>query len=283
MEIGDLGGNFGAEIAGLDLRDPLEPSARDYVGKVFADNVVLCFRGQCFEKPDEFVAAASTLGEPMPPIVATYRLSGYDVVEELSNDATDKRTGDGKPMKRGGSWHSDHSNLETPPKATVLFAIEVPDGGGNTEFVNMYDAYDALPQMLKDKIEGRRAFQAYLSRRAPRKLLKRNTAEEEKSPGAWQPLVRLHPDTGRKALYLNPMRIDAVEGMEQDTGDALLDALYAHCDDPAFHYSHKWQPGDMLIWDNRSSMHRATFDFDPTKRRYLHRIMLKGDKPVLAA
>lgn len=283
MKIGDLEGNFGAEIAGLDLRDSLEPSVRDSVGRVFADNVVLCFRDQCFEKPDEFVAAASTLGEPMPPIVATYRLAGYDVVEELSNHATDKRTGDGQPLKRGGSWHSDHSNLEAPPKATVLFAIEVPDGGGNTEFVNMYDAYDALPPALKDKVDGRLAFQAYLSRRAPRKLLQRNAAEEVESPGAWQPLVRLHPETGRKALYLNPMRIDAVEGLEQDDADNLLDTLYAHCDDPTFRYSHKWQPGDMLIWDNRSSMHRATFGFDPTKRRYLHRIMLKGDKPVLAA
>ncbi len=283
MKIDDLGGPFGAEVAGLDLRDPLAPSDREAIGTVFAENVVLCFRDQQFETPDEFIAAASTLGDPMPPIVATYRLAGYDVVEELSNDATDKRTGDGKPLKRGGSWHSDHSNLETPPKATVLFAIEVPDGGGNTEFVNMFHAYDALPQSLKDKVDGLLAFQAYLSRRAPRKLLKRNAAEEAESPGAWQPLVRAHPETGRKALFLNPMRIDAVEGMEQKEADELLDTLYAHCDDPAFRYSHKWRPGDMLIWDNRSSMHRATFDFDPAKRRYLHRIMLKGDKPVLAA
>ena len=98
----------------------------------------------------------------------------------------------------------------------------------------------------------------------------------------WQPLVRRHPETGRKALYLNPMRCDAVEGMERDEGDALLDTLYTHCDRPAFQYSHPWEPGDMLIWDNRSCLHQATPVRIPTERRYMHRIMLQGDRPQMA-
>ena len=128
----------------------------------------------------------------------------------------------------------------------------------------------------------RRAFHAYLSRRAPRKLLTRTKGEEKSSSGCWQPLVRLHPDTGRKSLYLNPMRADAVEDMDRKDGDALLDRLYGHCDQARFQYSHRWRPGDVLIPDNRCALHQATFDFDQSRRRYLHRIMLRGERPVLA-
>ena len=105
---------------------------------------MLCFRGQCFERPEQFRAAVLNLGEPMSPVTATYRLPGFDVIEELTNEATDRRTGDRTPLRRGGSWHTDHSNLERPPKATVLHAIEVPNEGGNTEFTSLYLAYEAF-------------------------------------------------------------------------------------------------------------------------------------------
>ena len=283
MEVKALEGPFGAEVLGLDLAAPLTAGEREAAGRAFAENVVLCFRGQEFDRPEQFLAAVRTLGEPMPPVTATYRLPGFEVIEELTNEATDRRTGDRTPLRRGGSWHTDHSNLEHPPKATVLHAVEVPEEGGNTEFTSLYLAYEALPDEDKEAIRGRRAFHAYLSRRAPRKLLTRTKEEEEGSSGCWQPLVRLHPETGRKSLYLNPMRCDAVEGMSREDGDALLDRLYAHCDQARFQYSHRWRPGDMLIWDNRCALHQATFDFDQTRRRYLHRIMLRGERPVLAA
>lgn len=282
MEIKPLDGPFGAEISGLNLTQELDAATRAKVNSAFVDNVVLCFRGQSFKAPDDFLHAVENLGRPMPPVTATYCLPGYEAIEELTNQATDKRTGDDLPLKRGGSWHTDHSNLACPPKATVLYAIEVPELGGNTEFTNLYLAYDALDDNTKQRIRGKRAFHAYLSRRAPRKLLTRTKAEEEGSSGCWQPLVREHPETGRAALYLNPMRCDAVEGLGEAEGDALLDALYAHCEQHRFQYSHRWRPGDVLIWDNRCALHQATFDFDPHKLRYLHRIMLKGDAPKLA-
>ena len=283
MEVKTLEGPFGAEILGLDLARPLTAGEREAAGRAFAENVVLCFRGQEFDRPEQFLAAVRNLGEPMPPVTATYRLPGFEAIEELTNEATDRRTGDRTPLRRGGSWHTDHSNLECPPKATVLHAIEVPEEGGNTEFTSLYLAYEALPDDEKETLRERRAFHAYLSRRAPRKLLTRTKDEEEGSSGCWQPLVRLHPETGRKSLYLNPMRCDAVEGMGREDGDALLDRLYGHCDRARFRYSHKWRPGDVLIWDNRCALHRATFDFDQGKRRYLHRIMLRGERPVPAA
>jgi taurine dioxygenase len=284
LRIGRLDAPFGVEISGVDLAAPLDEAARAAINAAFVENTVAVFRGQNFPTPDDFLAAASQLGEPMPPVTATYRLPGFDAIEELINTATDKRTGETTPLLRGGSWHTDHSNLACPPKATTLYAIDLPpSGGGNTEFISMAMAYDALDTAMKQTLRGRRAFQAYLSRRAPRKMLTRTAAEREGSDGVWQPLVRRHPETGRDALYLNPMRCDAVEGMGEAEGDALLDALYAHCDSPAFRYSHDWRPGDMLIWDNRAALHQATPIRVPSERRYMQRIMLRGDAPVMAA
>ena len=220
----------------------------------------------------------------MPPVVATYHLAGYDAIEKLTNSAADKRTGENTPLYRGDLWHTDHSNLECPPKATTLYAIELPpSGGSNTEFTNMMMAYDALDYPLKENLRGRLAFQAYLSRRAPRKLLARSEAEEKGSEGVWQPMLRQQPKTGRAALYLNPICCDAVEGMGEAEGDALLDVLYRHCDRPEFQYSHRWSKGYMLMWDNRSCLHQANPVRTPSERRYMHRIMLKGDRPVMAA
>ena len=282
MEVRAFEGPFGAEVLGLDLTAPLTAREREEANRAFVENVVLCFRDQTFDRPEDFLAAVRNLGDPMPPVTATYRLPGFEAIEELTNRAIDRRTGDRTPLRRGGSWHTDHSNLERPPKATILHAIEVPETGGNTEFTNLYLAYGALPDEDKETIRGRRAFHAYLSRRAPRRLLTRTKDEEKNSSGCWQPLVRLHPETGRRSLYLNPMRCDAVEGMHREDGDALLDHLYGHCDQARFQYSHQWRPGDVLIWDNRSALHQATFDFDQSRRRYLHRIMLRGERPVLA-
>lgn len=283
VEIRPLDAPFGAEVLGIQLDGALDAATREAVNRAFVDNVVLVFRDQSFATPERFLTAARNLGDPMPPVTTTYRLPGYEVIEEITNTAIDKRTGDPTPLMRGGSWHTDHSNLEIPPKATTLYAIDLPaSGGGNTEFINMYLAYEALDDALKAKIRGRRAFQAYISRRAPRKLLSRTDSERAGSDGEWQPLVRRHAETGRAALYLNPMRCDAVEGMEEAEGDALLDALYAHCDQARFRYSHQWQPDDMLIWDNRAALHQATSVRVEGERRYMHRIMLKGEVPEMA-
>jgi len=282
MEISQFKAPFAAQVHGVDLAVEIPAETLVEINQAFTANAVLCFRDQSFQMPDDFLNAAKKLGDPMPPVTSSYRLPGYDVIEELTNHATDPRSNEGQMLRRGGSWHTDHSNLEKPPKATMLYAIEIPNGGGNTEFTNLTLAYTALSDELKLKIRGRKVFEAYLSRRAPRKLLKRTAEEERGSSGCWQPLVRRHPQSGSPGLYLNPMRDDAVEGMSQQQGDDLLDQLYEHCDNPDFRYSHVWQRGDVLIWDNRCTWHRATFNFDQSERRYLHRIMLAGDIPVAA-
>ena len=282
MRVRKLGESLGAEVEDIDLTTPLDSSSLENIEQAFTENLVLVFRNQSFLTADEFVAAAQKLGEPMPPVTATYRLQGYEAVEELVNKPFDKRSGKNIDP-RGGSWHTDHSNLTQPPKATTLYAIDLPpSGGGQTEFTNMYMAYEALPVELKEKIKGKKSFQAYQARRAPRKLLTRSGDEMENSSGTWQPLVRLHPRSRRKALYLNPMRSDEIEGYTTEEGDDLLDQLYAHADNIAFQYSHDWKPGDMLIWDNRCTLHQATALRNPEERRYMHRIMLKGEVPIMA-
>ena len=122
MEINRLDSRFGAEVTGIDLSRPLDADTRSRINDVFVDNVVLCFRGQSFDRPEMFIRAAENLGRPMLPVTATWRLPGFDVIEELTNHATDRRRGGNTPLMRGGSWHTDHSNLEAPPKATVLYA-----------------------------------------------------------------------------------------------------------------------------------------------------------------
>lgn len=281
-QVKNLDGPFGAEITGLDLREPMDSETLAAVNKVFVDNVVVCFRDQHLKEPKDFFEAGKQLGEPMKQVVATYRHPDFDDIEILSNRQTDDRTDNKKPMTRGGTWHTDHSNMEYPPKATMLYAVAIPDTGGDTQFTNMYLAYEALPDDIKQQIDGKKAFHAYLSSRAPRKLLKRNDDEVKESDGMWQPLVRLHPETNRKALYFNQMRVEHVDGLEHEEGFALMEKLYDHTYQPKFRYTHKWKLGDLLIWDDRSSLHQATFNFDQSQLRYMHRMMLKGEKPILA-
>lgn len=282
MLVNKIGSALGAEVIDEDLTRVQDSQTITNINNAFVEHIVLVFRNQNFSSPDEFVEAAKILGDPMPPVTNTYRLPNYDVVEELKSNSVDKRTGE--PIdQRGGSWHTDHSNLERPPKATTLYAITLPpSGGANTEFTNMYLAYEALADDIKERIGGRKSFQAYQSRRAPRKLLTRSTAEREGSSGAWQPIVRKHPVSEIPALYINPMRCDAIEGMEEKEGDELLDFLYRHFDNPEFQYSHEWRQGDMLIWDNRCALHQATPLANPKETRYMHRIMLRGDLPLMA-
>ena len=282
LDIRKLKGAFGVEIINLDLKQSLNYQTKVDLNKAFVENVVLCIRNQNLKTPEDFLLAANQFGEPMKQVVATYRLKGYEDIEVLSNRQTDERSKSKKLMRRGGTWHTDHSNVEIPPKATMLYAIAIPDTGGDTQFCNMHMAYDGLKDEMKKKLKGLKAFHSYLSSRAPRKLLERNEKEKKESNGVWQPLVRIHPDTNRKSLYLNQMRIEHVEGMGHEEGFDFMDELYSHCEKSEYHYSHKWKLGDVLIWDDRSSLHHATFDFDQTQLRYMHRAMLKGERPILA-
>jgi len=180
----------------------------------------------------------------------------------------------------GAHWHSDDSYQPVPCSLTILYGVEVPPTGGDTQFTNMYAAYDALPAATKERIAPLKVVHAYNSSRKGTRIATLSGAEQEKVPGAVHPLVRTHPETGRRALYLNPNRMEQIVGMSRAESDRLLDELIAHATQPQFQYRHKWRRGDILIWDNRCTMHKANADYPDGAKRLMQRIIVQGTVPV---
>ena len=176
---------------------------------------------------------------------------------------------------------TDHSNALQPPKATVLFAKNLPETGGDTQFVNMYSAYADLPDTMKLRIANLKAEHVYQSRHSTRKLMALSDDSAKNVPNAVaHPLVRTHPETGRKALYINPIRIDSIEGLSEPEMLFLMDQLMEHATNEKYQYRHQWRLGDLVMWDNRCLLHKANGDYDMSQLRYLYRVMLKGDRPI---
>jgi taurine dioxygenase len=266
----------GAEIVGLDCSQPVDAETRATLNRAFANHHVLVMRDQHFA-PDQFVAAAQLFGELQPHDKKERHVPGHPAVEYITN----QEIVDGRRIIPGETFHTDHSNHPRPPKATTLFAVELPSSGGDTQFVNTHDAYDDLPEETKRKIDGLKVVHVYLSKYSPRPLGK-ITDESRKNlpPPALHPLVRTHPENGRKALFLNPVRMESIVGMEDNDALKLIDELMQHATQKKYEYRHKWRNGDWVLWDNRSLMHQANPDYDMNERRYLYRLMLKGEAPV---
>jgi len=266
----------GAEVIGLYFTRPIDTETRATLARAFAKHHVLVMRDQHFS-PDEFKAAAQVFGELLQHDKKEHHVPGHPDVYYISND----EIVDGKRIIPGETFHTDHSNHPRPPKATMLFAVELPSRGGDTQYVNMHDAYDDLPEGTKRRIDGLKAVHVYLSKYSPRSLgtLAEDSRRDLPPPGV-HPLVRTHPENGRKALFLNPVRMESIVGMEDEDALALVDDLMRHATQKKYEYRHKWSHGDWVIWDNRSVMHQANADYDMRERRYLYRLMLKGEVPV---
>jgi taurine dioxygenase len=266
----------GAEVVGLDFTRPIDSDTRDTLNEAFAEHHVLVMRDQHFEPP-QFKDAAQVFGELMQHDKKETHVPGHPDVYYVSND----EVVNGRRIIPGETFHTDHSNHPRPPKATMLFAVQLPSRGGDTQYVNMHEAYDDLPDATKQKIDGLKAVHVYLSKYSPRPLGKITTDSlREVPPPGVHPLVRTHPDNGRKALFLNPVRMESIVGMEDKDALALIDELMRHSTQKKYEYRHKWRHGDWVIWDNRSVMHQANPDYDMNERRYLYRLMLKGEMPV---
>jgi taurine dioxygenase len=283
IAITPLTDSIGAEVTGVDLSRDLDEATRRTLYKAWVDNVVLVFHDQSLSPPD-FIKAARNFGAPMRQNLESFDVPGFPDIGVVSNrdkDTTQDGKRDGKAYVRGVSWHSDHSYAETPPKATILYGIDIPSSGGDTQFCNMRAAYEALPAETRQRIDGLKVLHVYQSSRSPRKLIGRTAAEESLYPGnVVHPLVRTNPDTGRKGIYHNPVRVERILDIDAAESDALLERLTRHATQPCFQYRHKWRPGDMVIWDNRNAMHQANADYDMREKRFLHRIMLEGERPV---
>jgi taurine dioxygenase len=175
--------------------------------------------------------------------------------------------------RRGAEgWHTDGAYDQEPFKATQLYALAVPSRGGNTMFASMYAAYDGLPQLLKEKLEGRIGAFTYGGRRKATALL---NAEDRDWTPVFHPIVRTHPETGRKALYFDPGKILRIEGLEPAESDAVIDELTARMIQPDGEYHHQWRKGDIVIWDNRCSYHKAAGDYPPEEDRIHWRVSIK--------
>jgi taurine dioxygenase len=211
----------GAEVVGLDFTQAIDTQTRATLNGTFAERHVLVMRDQHFT-PEQFKAAAQRFGELQQHDKKERHVPGHPDVYYISND----EIVDGRRIIPGETFHTDHSNHPRPPKATMLFAVELPSSGGDTQYVNMHDAYDDLPEETKKRIDDLKAVHVYLSKYSPRPLgsISEESRRNVPPPGV-HPLVRTHPENGRKALFLNPVRMESIVGMDDRDALALIDEL----------------------------------------------------------
>ena len=277
LSITPLSPHTGAEVRGIDLTGGIDEATRAQLNRAFVDHSVLVIRDQTLS-PTQMLDAVRLFGEVFEQHNTKFSLPDCPLVHYISNKDFFP---DGRRYIPGEGYHTDHSNAAEPPKATVLHAIELPDAGGDTQFVNMQVAYETLPDATRARIDGLKAVHVYQSRHSARKLMDLTATRREQVPEAVvHPIVRTHPESGRKSIYINPIRIEAILDMDEPEALALLDELLAHATQPDHEYRHKWQPGDLVIWDNRCLLHKANGDYDMDQTRYLYRVMLRGDVPV---
>ena len=276
MQIDPLSDVLGAAVTGVDLGVLAGPDISASLENALTEHLMLCIRDQVLE-PQAFAQASRIFGPPKTFVLRRDRLDGAPEVSVVSNRPPSL---EGKPLVQAKYWHTDDSYLAEPATLTLLHAKTLPDDGGDTEFINCYQVLEALPPAMRDRIEGLRAVHKYRSRRNQSWVAKRSAEEEAETPPVDHPLIRTHPKSAKQSLYINPNRIDHILGWTEAESDALLDKLYEFAFQPQFQYRHRWQPGDMVVWDNRCTMHRANADYDLSQPRVMHRIMLEGEVPV---
>ena len=264
---------LGAEVIGVDLREALSDFLFPRILDAWHQSLVILFRDQHLTE-DEQVAFAERFG-PISMSTRGHFQAKNPAIMLISNIREDgKQIGalpDGEMH-----FHTDQCHQERPAMATMLYSIEVPSVGGNTLFANAYTAYETLPDAIKQKIAGRKALNAYDYDAA---ATTRGTKLREGVPACWHPIVRTHPATGRKALYVNRLMTVAIEGLSDDEGEEVLNTLFDHQEQRTFVYEHVWRPNDVLLWDNRCTLHART-DFSDKERRLMRRVAIKGEKPI---
>jgi len=277
LEVIPTGAALGATVNGVNLRD-LSEATFARILQAWHQHSVLLFRDQTLTDQD-LIAFSRRLGDlDWAPVQETGRrfVEGLPEIYIVSNVKVNGEPigslGDGEAV-----WHTDMSYLDMPPKASMLYALEIPPTGGNTSFCTMYGIYEALPQQLKDRITGLKIKHdgTYNSGGYLRQGVT-PTDDPRQSPGAVHPLVCTHPANGRRMLYLGRRRNAYLAGLELAESEALLNELWSIVDRHELSWEHVWRVGDLVLWDNRCTMHRRDA-FDPNSRRVMHRTQVKGD------
>ncbi len=277
LEVRRLGEALGAEAVGVDLSQSLSDTAFAAIRSAWLEHLVLVFRGQDLTDPQllDFSRRFGDLDPPGPNPYGQPFLPEHPEMNVISNirrnGAPIGGLGDGEAI-----WHADMTYVANPPMAAILYAIEVPAAGGDTYWANMHLAYETLPEDLKRRCDGlNAAHDATYNSAGDRRKGYADVSDPRKAPGARHPLVRRHPETGRRSLFLGRRRNSYVVGLELTESEALLDALWAHATRAEFTFRQQWRAGDVLVWDNRCTLHRRDA-FDPNARRLMHRTQIRS-------
>jgi taurine dioxygenase len=298
FQVNKLGKHLGAEITGLDLSAPMDDATFEAFAKAFFENEVVVVRDQKLTHEQQ-IAFTKRFGILEKHVRKESRLADYEELFVISNIVGEN----GKPIgaiDAGRFWHSDLSYKDQPSMLSALYSVEIPvrDDGvvlGNTDYASTTAAYDALPEATKKMLEGLKAVHSYryyrMKNREGQIIEAKNggrmiedaplTEEQLASvPDVAPPIVRTHPATGRKCLFVNEAHTSHIVGMSKEESDEILNSLYKHIVQPEFRYLHKWRVGDFLMWDNCSAQHKANFDYKLPLRRLMYRTTVRGAVPV---
>jgi taurine dioxygenase len=269
---------IGAEIQGIDLSRPITDAQFQDINDVLVVHGVIVLREQDLP-PAMHVDFSSRFGRLVGHVVQRFGLEGYPEVTLISNVVNEKGEKIGAD-RAGMLWHSDMSYMKRPMLGSMLYGVECPSEGADTQFASMFAAHDALPPSLRDRLAGLRGihdypwhYETYLSHRPPL-----TEAEKAKTPPVSHPALRTHPVSGRRAVYVGEGLTRTFEGLQEAEGRQLVLEVSGLSTQPQFVYSHKWRVGDLVMWDNRSTVHRAT-EFDNRQRRLMRRTTVEGDEP----
>jgi taurine dioxygenase len=272
MQIRRMGPQIGVEVTDVDVKT-LDEAGFAPIYQAWLDHNILVVRDQELKMQD-FLHYSRRFGLVVPHPSKSTR---HPEIPEITMLGINKFDAEGKLnqaiYRRGAEgWHTDGAYDEAPFKATQLYALAIPSRGGNTLFANAYAAYEGLPDPLKGRLEGLKGAFTYGGRRKTTALL--NPEDRDWKP-VWHPIIRTHPETGRRSLYYDPGKIVAIEGMPPAASDALIDELESYMIQPDAEYHHQWRVGDIVIWDNRCSYHRAAGDYPPEEDRIHWRVSIK--------
>jgi taurine dioxygenase len=265
---------LGADIVGVDLRAPIDDATAHVIRQAWKDHLVIRLRGQELSEDDQV-----RFGETFGPLNRSAKKRAHHnaanpAIMLISNIRENGQLIGALPDGEM-QFHTDQSHQETPCSGTMLYALEVPRVGGDTLFANCYTAYETLPDVIKQRLAGTRALHAYDYDTAS---TRRGTVLKEGVPHAVHPVVRTHPETGRKALYVNRLMTLRIEDIDPQESEDLLQMLFDHIERNDFVWGQQWKPGDVVLWDNRCTVHART-DFSAAERRLMRRVTILGEKP----
>jgi len=268
--------SFGVDAAGVDLGGPVAAEDLAALQEALIDRLVMVVRSQNLT-PEQYLEAARLFGDIMPQHLTRILMPEHPEIAVLDSRQSDKDK-DGKAIPTGSrAWHTDHTNHARPPKFTLLYAVKLPSQGGDTSFANMQAAYDALPAEERERL---------------RPMVTVNVIEPDtgnvgddaraalsKAPQR-HPLIRTHPVSGKQAIYVHPGKTERIDGMEPDESRAFVRDLLDRAITPDVTYRHIWRPGDLVIWDNRATLHVAHRNYDASEGRVMHRLIIEREVPV---